>query len=153
MLFTFDLLDIYYILVKIRFSPSLKDNIKVIDATINFLKKRKEHSNGFEMQYNKFLRDEINMISDIDKSIWHFGLLDSEYNISKSVNDIIIVESFLTIFESIKLLLLSKEYDEVFKISNYAHNFPVDLLFEYNRTKKNINRLANKLEKIISKHY
>lgn len=149
MLSTYDLLDIHYILISIRFSPRLKDNIKIVDLVIDFLNEKINCSNSIRIQYNKSLRDNINTIYNIDNSTWHFGVFDSHYKINKPVADKKATELFLTVFKCIKLLLYNKSYDDLYKIVDSSHNFPVDLLINYNKTEKKMERFANKLTEYI----
>lgn len=143
MVSTYDLLDIYTILLLIRANPTQANNSLIVKDTIRVLWDKMNKTYKQDITNNiSGLRNNISLENYTDSNIWSWGCFDDMY---VETYDKKIVEAFYKIFNKLMDLLVSNNYTQAQKLCDDVHNFPIDLLV------KNRNKIIIKLERFSKK--
>lgn len=133
----FDLLDIYEILIQIRFSIDTDESQQLISLLFDALHLKLGKLLHNQNVDDKFIREYI--LENCEFEYLKLGSFDDNYSNGNIMpNETNVLFSFFIVVSAVKKKISTGEYSEAFFLVDKFHNYPVNILMSKKNAKKMI---------------
>ena len=121
MFLSYDLYDLYAVLIRVRAKPNYELNEDILDKIVKLL-------SSYEDSESNCIRKELRSISGLDRELYEFVFVDNYYTFVPFIlKDEGIYSVLLRAFNALLSAVQSKNNEKIFELADCLHNLPAEI--------------------------